>query len=312
MFSKRSYEIITSFPNFNNSGFNIEDYNKKFLDSNVIIYDQTNEINYPEHWGPLSLKCAFNGDEFFIVNHCEFAVNDYRYLILNHGSHYSSYIDSETKVESFSINFTPSMVMDMASSILESDAFNLDSYGFHRKEMLFGEQLYVLDHGISNFLTKFRNFIRGPKKNGEVIEYLYWLLLERLVDNQKQLMNDVRNVPKVRLSTKMELYKRLTRAKDYMDSCYTRDISLEELARLSYMNNTYFLRQFRNYYQITPRQYLIKKRMESAREQLETNKTLPITELCTLVGYSDLSSFSKLFKEYYSFSPEQYRDLTHR
>jgi len=32
MFSKRYYEIITSFPNFNNYGFNIEDYNKKCND----------------------------------------------------------------------------------------------------------------------------------------------------------------------------------------------------------------------------------------------------------------------------------------
>ncbi len=145
-----------------------------------------------------------------------------------------------------------------------------------------------------------------------MIEYLYWLLLERLVDSQKQLVNNIRNIPKIRLSTKTELYKRLTRAKDYLDSCYTRDISLEELARLSFMNNTYFLRQFRNYYQITPRQYLIKRRMESARKYLETNRTISITEICSMVGYSDLSSFSKLFKQYYSLSPEQYRDISHR
>ena len=311
MFSKRSYEIITSFPNFNNNGFNIEDYNRKFLASNVIIHDQTNEINYPEHWGPLSLKCAFNGEEFFKVNNCEFAVNDSRYLVLNHGSYYSSYIDSDTKVESFSINFTPSMILDMASSTLESDTFNLDSYGFHRKEIIFGEQLYFLDHTIADFLTKFRNFIKGTRKNGELIEYLYWLLLERLMDNQRKLMNEVRHVPKIKLSTKMELYKRLTRAKDYMDSCYARDISLEELAGLCYMNNTYFLRQFRNYYKITPRQYLIRKRLEAARDHLEVNKMVSITDVCSMVGYSDLSSFSKLFKQYYSFSPEQYKDRFH-
>ena len=93
MFSKHSCEIITSFPDFNKSGFNIEDYNKKFLASNVIIHAETKGICYPEHWGPLSLKCAFNGDEFFKVNECVFAINSSRYLILNHGTHYSSYID---------------------------------------------------------------------------------------------------------------------------------------------------------------------------------------------------------------------------
>jgi AraC-like DNA-binding protein len=300
---------MSSFPDFNASGFNIGDYNKKFLVSNVIINDQTSEINYSEHWGPLSLKCAFNGNEFYTINHCAFAVNDSRYLILNHGSHYSSYINSDTKVESFSINFMPSMVLDMASSILESDTFNLESFGFHRKELLFGEQLYVYDIGISSFLAKLRSFIRDPEKDSEVIEYLYWSLLERLVSCQKQLMKEVRNVPKIRFSTKTELYKRLTRAKDYLDSCYTRDISLEELARITYMNNSYFLRQFRNFYQITPRQYLIKRRMESAREHLMANHTMSIGEICSMVGYSDLSSFSRLFKQYYSLSPEKYRDF---
>jgi AraC-like DNA-binding protein len=309
MFSKHSCEIITSFPDFNKSGFNIEDYNKKFLASNVIIHAETKGICYPEHWGPLSLKCAFNGDEFFKVNECVFAINSSRYLILNHGTHYSSYIDSNKKVESFSINFAPSMVLDMASSLLESDSFNLESYGFHRKDMLFGEQLYTYDIGISSFLKKLRNFINDPAKDGDDIEYLYWSLLERLVGGQKQLMKDIRNVPKTRLSTKTELYKRLTRARDYLDSCYSRDISLEELARLCYMNNSYFLRQFRNFYQITPRQYQIKRRMESARKQLVTNKTISITEICSAVGYNDLSSFSKLFKQYYSLSPEQYRDF---
>ena len=309
MLSKSSYEIISSFPDFNASGFNIGDYNKKFLVSNVIIHDQTSEINYSEHWGPLSLKCAFNGNEFFNVNRCEYAVNDSRYLILNHGSYYSSYIDSDSRVESFSINFMPSLMRDMASSILESDSFNLENYGLHRKELLFGEQLYVYDIGISSFLTKLRNFIKDPEKDGEVIEYLYWSLLERLVSGQKQLMKEIRNVPKIRFSTKTELYKRLTRAKDYLDSCYTRDISLEELARLSYMNNSYFLRQFRNFYQITPRQYLIKRRMELAREHLVADHAISISEICSRVGYSDLSSFSKLFKQYYSLSPEKYRDF---
>jgi AraC family transcriptional regulator len=302
-------EIITSFPDFNRNGFNMEDYNRKFVLSNVVIHDETRSVHYPEHWGPLSLKCAFNGNEYFRVNGGEIAINNKKYLILNEGNYYSSCIDSETKVESFSINFSPSLINEMASGLLETDDFNICNSGYERKQAVFGEQRYVFDDEMTCMINELRKIIfdESPYKNA--IEYLYRQILEHLFKQQKQLNKNIRSVPKIRLSTQRELYKRLTRAKDYIDSCYDRDLSLEELARVCYLNSSYFLRQFKNYYKVTPRQYLIGKRMQAAKEQLESGKRLPITDICSMVGYSDLSSFGKLFKQYYSCSPERYRRL---
>jgi AraC family transcriptional regulator len=305
-------EIITSFPDFNHTGFNMEEYNRKFVLSNVVIHDETKSVYYPEHWGPLSLKCAFNGNEYFRVNGGEIAVNNKKYLILNEGNYYSSRIDSETKVESFSINFSPALIREIASGLLESDDFTICNYGYERKQVLFGEQLYVFDDAMTGMVSELRNIVFDPSPEKNAIEYLYRQMLEHLFKQQNQLNKNIGAVPKIRLSTQKELYKRLTRAKDYIDSCYDRDLSLDELAGVSYLNSSYFLRQFKNYYKVTPRQYLIGKRMQAAKEQLESGKRLPITDICSMVGYSDLSSFSKLFKQYYSCSPERYRRLLHQ
>ena len=305
----RFCEIITSFPDFNRTGFNIEEYNRKFLLSNVIIHAKTKSVEYPEHWGPLSLKCAFNGNEYFRVNGGEIAINNKNYLILNEGNYYSSCIDSETKVESFSINFSPALSGEMATGLLETDDFNICNYGYERKKVLFGEQLYVFDDMMTGMIRELRNIIFDPSPEKMAIEYLYRKMLGHLFRQQRQLNKNIGSVPKIRLSTQKELYKRLTRAKDYIDSCYDRDLSLNELAGVCYLNSSYFLRQFKNYYKVTPRQYLIGKRMQAAKEQLESGKRLPITDICTMVGYSDLSSFSKLFKQYYSCSPERYRRI---
>jgi AraC family transcriptional regulator len=302
-------EIITSFPDFNCSGFNLEEYNRKFVLSNVVIHDETKSVHYPEHWGPLSLKCAFNGNEYFRVNGGEVAINNKNYLILNEGNYYSSRIDSETKVESFSINFSPALIKEMASGLFETDDFNICNYGYERKKLVFGEQLYGFDDAMNVMIHELRDIVFDPSPDKNGIEELYHQILGHLFKQQSQLHKNIGSVPKIRLSTQRELYKRLTRAKDYIDSCYDRDLSLDDLARVCYLNSSYFLRQFKNYYKVTPRQYLIGKRMQAAKEQLESGKRLPITDICSMVGYNDLSSFSKLFKQYFSCSPERYRQL---
>ena len=48
--------------------------------------------------------------------------------------------------------------------------------------------------------------------------------------------------------------------------------------------------------------------MERAKELLqETN--LPVSEICTQVGYGDLKHFNQTFKKVTSLSPGQYRKL---
>ena len=54
--------------------------------------------------------------------------------------------------------------------------------------------------------------------------------------------------------------------------------------------------------------YLTRVRMERAKELLqETN--LPVAEICSQVGYSDLKHFNQTFKKVTSLSPGQYRKL---
>ena len=55
--------IMKDFPDFNIPGFNIEAYNQRFKQKNVIIHARSKDVSYPEHWGCLSIKCAFRRTE---------------------------------------------------------------------------------------------------------------------------------------------------------------------------------------------------------------------------------------------------------
>ena len=67
------------------------------------------------------------------------------------------------------------------------------------------------------------------------------------------------------------------------------------------------VRSFRDTYGRTPRAYLSERRIERARELLRT-ANLTVTEICYLVGFSSLGSFSARFKENVGVSPSEYRE----
>ncbi|MFK8165014.1 MAG: helix-turn-helix domain-containing protein [Lewinella sp.] len=80
----------------------------------------------------------------------------------------------------------------------------------------------------------------------------------------------------------------------YIDSNYGVDLNLDLLARVQFVSKYHLLRLFKKYYGQTPRQYLIDKRIEKAKEHLINGMT--VTETCAAVGFESLGSFSTLFK----------------
>lgn len=82
--------------------------------------------------------------------------------------------------------------------------------------------------------------------------------------------------------------------KNYIDRHYDIDLNLDFLSYSMFVSKYHLLRLFKKYYGITPRQYLIDKRIEKSKEKLKNN--LSVTETCFAVGFESLGSFSVLFK----------------
>jgi AraC-like DNA-binding protein len=59
-------------------------------------------------------------------------------------------------------------------------------------------------------------------------------------------------------------------------------------------------------YDETPMQYLTRRRIERAQDLLRSTN-LTVTEVCTLVGYASLGSFSARFRELVGTSPSAYQ-----
>jgi AraC-like DNA-binding protein len=96
------------------------------------------------------------------------------------------------------------------------------------------------------------------------------------------------------------------RAKDLMDQAFATSLDLEAMAREAGCSRFHFLRSFQAAYGETPGRYLTRRRVERAAELLRS-ANLTVTEVCLLVGFSSLGSFSTRFKEVMGVSPSVYR-----
>ena len=95
--------------------------------------------------------------------------------------------------------------------------------------------------------------------------------------------------------------------RDYIDCNYYQNIKLSILEEKYHFSASYLTKLFNTAYGYSIYEYLLKVRMERAKELLE-NPNIKVLDIAERLGYSDNHYFSKAFKTYYNISPTQYRN----
>jgi AraC-like DNA-binding protein len=101
------------------------------------------------------------------------------------------------------------------------------------------------------------------------------------------------------------VYIHLLRAKDLIDRRYADELDVPALARAAQASPAHFSRSFKSAFGETPHQYLLRRRIERAKDLLrETDSS--VTDVSLDVGYASLSSFSNAFRGFVGESPGAY------
>lgn len=103
-----------------------------------------------------------------------------------------------------------------------------------------------------------------------------------------------------------DLLVHLRRARDLIDRRYADPLDVQSLASEAGISKYHFLRSFSAAYGQTPAQYLSHRRIERAQDLLRATN-LTVTEICFLVGFSSLGSFSAKFRDLVGVSPSSYQ-----
>lgn len=98
---------------------------------------------------------------------------------------------------------------------------------------------------------------------------------------------------------------KLQRVIDYIDTHLDRDLGLNELAAVAQMSAHYFSQLFKQSTGITPHQYVIRCRIERAKELL-MQKKLTISDVAKIVGFVDQSHFHRHFKRLVGITPKTF------
>lgn len=87
------------------------------------------------------------------------------------------------------------------------------------------------------------------------------------------------------------------------------DVSLETIARVANYSPFHFQKIFSEALLETPKQYVIRLRLERAAHFIKIFPNLAINEIASGCGFSSNSIFSRAFKNYYGASAEEFREL---
>lgn len=98
---------------------------------------------------------------------------------------------------------------------------------------------------------------------------------------------------------------------NYIHNNYTKDISVESLARICDFSEYHFMRFFKKHIGLTCIQYINNFRLEKASHMLIFTKNT-IMDISLEVGFDNLSYFNKLFKRKYNLTPKEFRAINNK
>jgi AraC-like DNA-binding protein len=272
----------------------------------AVVHSYTCNFNHHYEKPTLSLKYVISGIENYKIDGRTYSVAPQQFLLVNAEREYwgESYQKNQME-EGFCIYLNTSLLQEVSAVNNQPEGALLDNFGHLKTESLeFFEQIYSSDDNELGKLLKSTAAQICQDTQADLPNHwdFYFEVCEKLLFQQNKAVQQLNRLKTVKLSTKLELYRRLEIAKEYIDRHYTQKLDVEAIARTAAISEYHFFRSFKQVYGISPYQYLLKKRLQKAVELLSANR-FSVTETAYMIGFSDIHAFSKSFKKEYKVSP---------
>lgn len=256
-----------------------------------LCYLEGDYLKVPENWGQKNVSYLYTKMYYIMGGECEIVIKDQVYIakagdffyIPNETQH-SFRLISDNRVEKYYFHFC----LEINNQLLD-ELIPLPNY-FH---LGINEEIKEICENILQFSQK--------KSLGAALSLKSSLL--SLISFYVSLheFSPVLEIP--------EKNQGIARVVDYIKTNLDKKITLQELANIAYLHPNYLCRLFKSCFGITPLQYVYQKKMDYSRYLLLYTQ-ISISEIAAMVGYDDISHFSKDFKKYSHCPPRHFRSQT--
>lgn len=183
---------------------------------------------------------------------------------------------------------------------------NIVLEGYDRDVFPFHSSVLSLSAQHSEFFEKCWQLLNEKNNSQLGNELMMKAIVMELVVLILRSGNDIATQPQLKTATtKKDQQHLVNNIIYYIENHHTEDISLESLSDKLYISSTYISKVFKQETGESPINYLIKVRLNRAKQLLE-NQQVTVKEAAEIVGYQDAYHFSKLFKKYYGKSPSEF------
>ncbi len=132
---------------------------------------------------------------------------------------------------------------------------------------------------------------------------IYLLLLEMFVHLSRTIKQEWEDDTRYK---SMNLSESLHAAKEYILLNYDKDMTLSDIAKYVYLSESYFAHSFKDLFGTSPKNYILKVRIEAAKELLQKTD-MKISEVASSVGFLSQQRFNDIFKKTEKMTPLKYR-----
>jgi AraC-like DNA-binding protein len=271
-------------------------------------------VGRQHHWAGaerLSIKTFRRGAALYDIGSGRYRVDDRGYLIVNEGQPYEITIDSPAAVESFCVFFEPGLAEDVRRAIVLNDRRLLDDPHAQTEPVRFIERVHPHDDLVTPPLERLRCAPAHLRTDQGWLDERARQLAAALLEEDRRERARSDRLDAVRPATRLELYRRIQRAREFAQASLGHRLELKDLARAACMSPAHFLRTFRAGFGLTPHEFLTRERLDAAARLLESTDA-PVTDICLAVGFESLGSFSWAFRRRFGLSPVGWRQAARK
>jgi AraC family transcriptional regulator len=260
----------------------------------------------------LCVKSVARGSAWYSTRRGRYLVDAETFLVINHGQEYSLEIAAGSDTETICPFFQPGFLGHVAGCLKSGPDRLLDEPSSEGEDPEFFERLYPMQAGpVAARLKALHGGLRGPGVCRPWLEDQLYGLAGDLLVLRKGVQREVAAFPGSRPSTREELYRRLHRARDYIDSCFAQHLSVAQVARVACLSPYHFHRTFCRAFGETPMRHLQARRLRAACHLLSATDR-SVTSIGLEVGFESLGTFSWLFRKRFGLSPREFRSRHRR